>query len=59
MFFVRVKDGSLRICIDYRDLNKIIIKKKYYLFRIKDLFDQLKGAGKFLKIDFRSGYYQL
>ena len=49
--------GSM--CIDYRQINKLTIKNKYPLPRIKDLFDQLKGAGVFLKINLRSGYYQL
>ena len=54
-----MKDGSLRICIDYRQINKVTVKNKYPLLRIEDLFDQLKGAGVFSKIDLRSGYYQL
>ena len=53
------KDGSLRMCIDYRSLNKVTIKNKYPLPRIDDLFDQLKGAKSFSKIDLRSGYYEL
>ncbi|KAA3488661.1 Retrotransposon protein [Gossypium australe] len=59
ILFVKKKDGSLRLCIDYRQLNKFIIKNKYPLPRIDDLFDQLKGATVFLKIDLHSGYYQL
>lgn len=59
ILFVKKKDGSMRICIDYRDLNQLTIKNKYPLLRIEDLFDQLKGAGVFLKIDLRSGYDQL
>ena len=47
------------MCIDYRQNNKVTVKKKYPLPRIEDLFYQLKGAGVFLKIDLRSGYYQL
>ncbi|KAA3483708.1 Retrotransposable element Tf2 [Gossypium australe] len=59
MLFVKKKDGSMRLCIDYRQLNKVTVKKKYPLSRIDDLFDQLKGATVFSKIDLRSGYYQL
>ncbi|GJZ43021.1 putative reverse transcriptase domain-containing protein [Tanacetum coccineum] len=53
------KDGSFRMCIDRRELNKLTIKNRYPLPRIDDLFDQLRGACPFLKIDFRSGYHQL
>ena len=53
------KDGTLRMCIDYRQINKVTVKNKYSLPRIEDLFDQLKGVGVFSKIDMRSGYYQL
>ncbi|KAH0680971.1 hypothetical protein KY290_023159 [Solanum tuberosum] len=59
VLFVRKKDGSLRMCIDYRQLNKVTTKNKYLLPRIDDLFDQLQGASYFSKIDFRSGYHQL
>ncbi|GJS13471.1 putative reverse transcriptase domain-containing protein [Tanacetum coccineum] len=52
-------DGSFRMCIDHRELNKLTIKNRYPLPRIDDLFDQLRGACPFLKIDFRSGYHQL
>ena len=51
MLFVKKKDGTLRLCIDYRQLNKLIVKNKYPLPRIDDLFDQLKGASIFSKID--------
>ena len=59
MLFVKKKDGTLRLCVDYRQLNKMTVKNKYLLPRIDDLFDQLKGAGVFSKIDLRSGYHQL
>ncbi|KAK8597343.1 hypothetical protein V6N12_065813 [Hibiscus sabdariffa] len=59
VLFVKKKDGSMRLCIDYRQLNRITIKNKYPLPRIKDLFDQLKDASVFSKIDLRSGYYQM
>ena len=53
------KDGTQRMCVDYRSLNEITIKNKYPLPRIEDLFDQLRGARVFSKIDLRSGYHQL
>ena len=59
VLFVRKKDGSLRMCIDYRQLNKVTIKNKYPLPRIDDLFDQLQGASYFSKIYLHSGYHQL
>ena len=59
MLFVKKKDGTLWLCIDYRQLNKLTIKNKYHLPRIDDLFDQLKGVSIFSKIDLRSGYHQL
>ena len=59
MLFVKKKDGSLRLCIAYRELNKLTIKNRYPLPRIDDLFDQLKGARYFSKIDLRTGYHQL
>jgi len=59
VLFVKKKDGSLRMCIDYRDLNNVTVKNKYPLPRIDDLFYQLQGAGVFSKIDLRSGYHQL
>ena len=59
VLFVKKKDGTLRMCVDYRELNKVTVKNKYPLPRIDDLFDQLKGASVFSKIDLRSGYHQL
>ncbi|KAF5823288.1 putative nucleotidyltransferase, Ribonuclease H [Helianthus annuus] len=59
VLFVRKKDGSMRMCIDYRELNKLTVKNRYPLPRIDDLFDQLQGANWFSKIDLRSGYHQL
>ena len=59
VLFVEKKDVTLRMCIDYRQINKVIVKNKYPLPRIEDLFDQLKGASVFSKIDLRLGYYQL
>ncbi|KAL0540220.1 hypothetical protein IC582_024453 [Cucumis melo] len=59
VLFVKKKDGSMHICIDYRELNKVTVKNRYPLPRIDDLFDQLQGATVFSKIDLRSGYHQL
>ena len=57
--FVKKKDDSLRMCVDYRPLNKVTIKNKYPLPRIDILFDQLFGARYFSKIDLRLGYHQI
>ncbi|KAI3808106.1 hypothetical protein L1987_24049 [Smallanthus sonchifolius] len=59
VLFVKKKDGSFCMCIDYRELNKLTIKNRYPLPRIDDLFDQLQGSTCFSKIDLRSGYHQL
>ncbi|GJX32401.1 putative reverse transcriptase domain-containing protein [Tanacetum coccineum] len=59
VLFVKNKDGSFRICIDYRDLNRLTMKNRYPLSRIDDLFDQLQGSRVYSKIDLRSGYHQL
>ena len=59
VLFVKKKDGSLRLCVDYRELNKVTISNKYPLPRIDDLFDQLQGSKVFSKIDLQSGYHQL
>ncbi|GKD27281.1 putative reverse transcriptase domain-containing protein, partial [Tanacetum coccineum] len=58
VLFVKKKDRSFMMCIDYRELNKLTIKNRYPLPRIDDLFDQLQGSQYFSKIDLRSGYHQ-
>jgi hypothetical protein len=57
VLFVNKKDGSRRMCVEYRSLNEVTIKNKYPLPRIEDLFDQIRGATVFSKIDLRSGYH--
>nr|GFA31570.1 putative reverse transcriptase domain-containing protein [Tanacetum cinerariifolium] len=59
VLFVKKKDGSFWMCIDYRELNKLTVKNRYPLPRIDDLFDQLQGSSVYSKIDLRSGYHQL
>ncbi|GKB88216.1 putative reverse transcriptase domain-containing protein [Tanacetum coccineum] len=59
VLFVQKKDGSFRMCIDYRELNMLMVKNRYPLLRIGDLFDQLQGSSVYSKIDLRSGYHQL
>ncbi|GJQ94039.1 putative reverse transcriptase domain-containing protein [Tanacetum coccineum] len=59
VLFVKNKDGSFRMCIDYRELNKLTVKNHYPLPRIDDLFDQLQGSSTYSNIDLRSGYHQL
>nr|GFC67689.1 putative reverse transcriptase domain-containing protein [Tanacetum cinerariifolium]GFC88189.1 putative reverse transcriptase domain-containing protein [Tanacetum cinerariifolium] len=59
VLFVKKKDGSFRMCIDYREVKKLTVKNRYPLPRIDDLFDQLQGSSVYSKIDLRSGYHQL
>ncbi|KAI3683977.1 hypothetical protein L1987_84494 [Smallanthus sonchifolius] len=59
VLFVKKKDGTFRMCIDYRELNKVTVKNRYPLPRIDDLFDQLQGSSFYSKIDLGSGYHQL
>ena len=59
VLFVKKKDGSMRLCIDYKELNKVTMRNKYPLPQIDDLFDQLQGACVFSKIDIWFGYHQL
>nr|GEU81105.1 putative reverse transcriptase domain-containing protein [Tanacetum cinerariifolium] len=59
ILFVKKKDGSFKMCIDYRELNKLTVKNRYPLPRIDDLFNQLQGSSVYSKIDLKSGYHQL
>jgi hypothetical protein len=59
ILFVHKKDGTLRMCVDYRGFNKVTVENQYPLLRIDDLFDRLSGAKVFNKIDPHSGYYQI
>ena len=56
---MKKKDGTMRLCINYRQLNEVTIKNKYLFPRIDDLFKQFQGASVFLKMDLRFGYHQL
>ena len=59
VLFAKKKDKTLRLCIDYRQLNRVTVKNRYPFPRIDDLFDQLRGARVYSKIDLRTGYHQL
>ena len=59
VLFVKKKYATLILCIDYKKLNKVTVKNKYLFMRIDDLFDQMKGAKVFSKVDLRSGYHQV
>ncbi|GJR05571.1 hypothetical protein Tco_0528555 [Tanacetum coccineum] len=59
VLFVKKKDGSFRMCVDYRELNKLTVKNQYPLLRIDDLFDQMQGSSVYSKINLRFGFYEL
>ena len=59
VLFQKKQDGSLRLCVDYRALNKVTVRNKYPIPLIADLFDQLSGARYFTKLDLHSGYHQV
>ena len=59
ILFVKKEDGLIRLCIDYRELNKVMVRNKYSLSQFNDLFDQLQGACVFSKINLQSRYHQL
>jgi len=59
VLLIKKKDETHRLCVDYRELNKVTVKNKYPLPRIDDLFDQLCGATKFSRLDLHSGYHKL
>ena len=59
MLFQKKKDGTLCLCIDYQGINQVIVKNKYLIPRIDELLDRLHGSKVFMKIDLRSGYYQI
>ena len=59
VLFTKKKDEPLRLCVDYRGLNKLTIKNKFHLPRVDDIFDYLHGSRIFFKIDLRSGYHQI
>ena len=59
VLFIKKKDGSMRLCIDYKEPNKRMVKKKYPFSRNEDLFDQLREETMFSKIDLRSSYHQM
>jgi hypothetical protein len=59
VLLVKKKDGKSRLCVDYRQLNKVTVRNRYPLHWIDDLMDQLQGAAVFSKIDLKSGYHQI